>query len=117
MRDNEWELEYYPIPVITIKDLCDIGIDIDHIFIECNITKDHAMIIDWNSFLPSQFAVYGVNDYLQDIYNSSMTIESIYQRIKDCSEQELSIEFMLNYLEDCNKLIEIIHKIDQLKNN
>ena len=41
-RDNELFTELYPIPVLSIVNICDIGIDVEHIFIEGKLSKADA---------------------------------------------------------------------------
>lgn len=113
-KDNEWILEYYPILVVTVKDICDIGIDINHTFIECKMKKGKAIGFDWNLISDYKFEVYGVEDYLNDFYNSSLEINDITERIIQSNESEIGIEFEFRYLEEKSILLELIKKLESM---
>lgn len=38
--NDEWITKEYPIPVISVEHIGDIGIDIDHIFLEIVLTRE-----------------------------------------------------------------------------
>jgi len=49
-NDGNWVTEYFPIPVITVNSLCDIGIDLDFIFVETKMERERAITFDFSSF-------------------------------------------------------------------
>lgn len=110
-QDNEWCLEYYPIPVITVKDICDIGIDINHVFIECKIRRENTIEFDWNMLSEYDFEVFGVEDYLKDFYNSAMKLDEISERISLSNEHEIGIGFKFCYLDIIDNLLELIKRL------
>lgn len=116
-KDKEWAIEYYPIPVITIKDLCDIGIDIDHIFIEYKMSRDLAINFDWRKISIHQFEVYGVKDYLSDFYNATSSLETISTKISQSEEQEIAIAFKLGFLDNLSMVTNLIKLLHMIKEN
>ena len=104
-QDDEWALEYYPIPVITVKDICDIGLDMNHTFIECKMDRENALCFDFHKFNDYKFEVYGVEDYLNDFYNVSLDLDGLKNRILNSDEQEIGITLMFNYCEKIDKLM------------
>ena len=113
-KSKEWITEYYPIPVITIKNICDVGLDIDRTFIECKIKRKEAINFDWTVFLTTSFEVYGVNDYLIDFYNASLSSETISQKINQSNEQEIAVAFEFGYLEEKSTILQHIKKLEQV---
>ncbi|GAA4298017.1 hypothetical protein GCM10023142_37950 [Anaerocolumna aminovalerica] len=111
-KDNQWILEYYPIPLVTVKDICDIGIDINHIFIECKMKKEKIIGFEWKLISDYNFDVYGVEDYLNDFYNSSLKLDDITERIIHSNENEIGIEFQLRFLEEKSIILELIKKLE-----
>ena len=103
---DEWVTEEYPIPVITIEGIGDIGFDLNHIFYEIIISKEHALKIDFTQFDGVCFEVYGALDYLNDFYNNTMQISLIHERIHRSDEAEIGISFCFNEGVD-TKLMEI----------
>lgn len=106
--NNEWVLEYYPIPVITIKDICDVGFDINHTFIEFKLKREHAMKFDFSKLHLYKFEVYGINDFLIDFYNKNLDVSLISDRIKNSEEQEIGISLFFKYNENHNILMDAI---------
>ncbi|HZU87274.1 MAG TPA: DUF3201 domain-containing protein, partial [Anaerolineaceae bacterium] len=70
-----WVLEYYPIPVITVKDVCEIGLDMDHTFIECKLKREMALAFDFSFFNKYKYEVYGIEDFLNDFYNETLDFD------------------------------------------
>lgn len=113
-KDNQWYLEYFPIPVVTIKNICDIGIDINRIFVECKMKKEKAIGFDWKLITDYKFEVYGVEDYLNDFYNSSLKLDDISERINQSNENEIGIAFECSYLEEKSNLLELVNKLESM---
>ncbi len=113
-KNNGWITAYYPIPVISVKNVCDIGLDIDRTFIECKIKREEAIKFDWTVFLNNSFEVYGVKEYLTDFYNASLSLEALAQNISRSNEQEIAIAFEFGYLEEKSTLLKFIKKLSNL---
>lgn len=112
-KNGVWETEHYPIPVITIHEICDIGFDIDRTFVECKIKREKALEFQWKLLLDYRFEVYGAEDYLNDFYNESLSIESISLKITESMEQEIGITFHFGYLEDKSSLLELVKRLQE----
>jgi len=113
-KNSQWHVEYYPIPIVTIKNICDIGIDINRIFVECKISRETVVEFNWNNLLDYKFEVYGVKDYLHDFYNASLDLDSILVRILESDEDEIAIEIEMDLLEDKVKVLDIIRKLEAM---
>lgn len=116
IKDNNgnWVTEYFPIPVITIDSLCDIGIDLDFIFVETKMERERAITFDFSSFLPYKFEVYGVCEYLSDFYNDSMDINNIGHEIEQSKENQIGISFF--FKQDCHvdDIMELIYMLKSI---
>jgi len=99
-HNNNWIVEYFPIPVIDVNGICDIGIDLDHIFIEYKMLKQTALECDFNKLTKYKFEIYGVENYLNDFYNAEMDLNNINSRILESEEKELGISIFLD-IETC----------------
>ena len=91
--NNEWLIEQYPIPVITVKGFGDVGIDINHIFLEVIISRSQGLSFDFNKLRDYHFEVYGIDDFKMDFYNSKGSIATIHSKISDSEENEIGISF------------------------
>jgi len=95
-HNNNWLVEYFPIPVIDVNGICEIGIDLEHIFIEYKMLKQTALKYDFNKLTKYKFEVYGVENYLNDFYNAEMDLNDIKSRISESEEKEVGISIFLD---------------------
>lgn len=116
-KDTDFILEYFPIPVVTIKETIDIGIDLDHIFIEFRLKKEIALNFDFSLFKLYNFEVYGINDYLKDFYLDK-DIKNIPNLIEDSVEEEVGVSIYIdkenmdqNFIEAIDFVLEIFEKL------
>lgn len=111
-EENEFYVEQYPIPVFTINNIIDIGIDIDKIFFEFRFTRERALEFDFSVFEDLNFEVYGVDDYYDDFYYDDL--EEIHNNILSSSEVEIGVSIIFskdNILEDVIRTIELLMEV------
>lgn len=90
---GEYAADCFPIPVVSVEELCDIEIDIEGICITSKLTKENALTFDYSKVQCPRLEIYGVEDYLTDYYVSGDNLLDALQKIKECSEQELFYSF------------------------
>lgn len=106
-------IEFFPIPVITIEDIGEIGVDLDSIFLETTISKEKALNIDYDALIRKySIEVYGADDYLTDFYNSSMSSSDIKTRIQNSSETQIHIATYLSKDANVEKILKILLEIN-----
>ena len=108
-ENNEFYVEQYPIPVFTVNNILDIGIDIDKIFFEFRFTRERALEFDFSVFEDLYFEVYGVDDFYDDFYYD--VIEDIHNNILSSTETEVGVSIIIdkdNILEDIIKVIDLL---------
>jgi hypothetical protein len=113
---DEWFFEHYPIPVITVKNVCEIGFDLDQTFIECKLKRDAAIVFDFTRFYGFTFEVYGLTDYLHDFYNADQDIKDIHAKINKSDEKEIGVSLLFGYLESVEDIIQTVKKLKELLN-
>jgi hypothetical protein len=108
---GNWITEFYPIPVITVGSLCDIGIDVNLIFVETKMERSKAIKFNYSSLLPCKFEVYGIDEYLLDFYNEFMDVKDIGEKIGHSNEKQVGINF--TFMKDCSidDIILLINKL------
>lgn len=90
--NDKYLTEFFPIPVITVENIGEIGIDIDFIFFEATISKEKALNIDYDDLTDSySIEVYGADDYLHDFYNSNIPLSDVKTNIQKSSETQIHI--------------------------
>lgn len=91
--DGNWVRDAYPIPVISVKGLCDIEIQFDRISISTKRNRDDALAYSYGKLMEYEFDVYGVEDYLGDYYHPGQTLEELKDNIKASDEAEIGFSF------------------------
>jgi len=76
-------MNVYPIPVISVQDLCDIEIDLDNVCISTKLSKQNALSFNCDKVAHLEFEVFGVEDYLADYYLPGEEISTLLQKIKN----------------------------------
>ena len=95
---GEFVIEYFPIPVITLEGIGDVGVDLDAICLEVVLSKEKALCLDYRRLAESyRFEVYGVEDYLTDIYNAQIDLADIAANIESSGEARLCVCFHFDF--------------------
>ena len=98
--EGNYEMEYYPIPVISIIDYCDIEVGIDKLSISAKLSKVEAEVFDYSLLEKYEFEAYGVEHYLDDFYLKGSTIDEFINRVKVSNEQEIGFSFIFDDLDE-----------------
>lgn len=110
--NEEFFIEKYPIPVITVENEIDIGVDIHQVFFEIKLSRETALKFDFQILSSHIFEVYGVDDYLNDFHKDN--INEITQNIKNSSEKEIGVTVISNknnLLEETKSIISLLRSI------
>lgn len=91
--DGHYEIEFYPIPVISIAGLCDIEINVMDTTISTKLTKERAICFDYSQISGYTFEVYGVEDYLADYYAKGDSIKAMIGKIQMSDEKQIGFSF------------------------
>jgi len=95
--NGEWRVEAFPIPVISIENYGDLGIEIDSVFFEVVISRNHALDFDFHRLADTTFELYGAEMYTQDYYNQDMDLDGIRERIENSMEEAFGIQFYISF--------------------
>ena len=112
--DGSFATEYFPIPVIIIKGVGDadftssIGIEIDVIWFEVVLSKDILLKQDIEMLAREyKIEIYGVKDYLSDIFSADVNPVDIVPNVLCSSETHFCITFYLEQDVALNELVDI----------
>lgn len=103
--------EFFPIPVLSVKGVGDIGLNLDHIFIETTISKEKALNLQLDKFNDHNIEIYGVTDYLTDYYQPNLEIEVYKEKIQESNEKEFHFTIYLPQGISMDKIINVIFKL------
>lgn len=105
---DDFITEYFPIPVLSVKGVGDIGLSLGHIFIE---SKEKALNLQLNEFNDYKIEIYGVSDYLKDYYQPSLEIKEYKEKIDKSNEKEFHFTVYLPQGINIDKIIDMIFKL------
>ena len=90
---GNYEIDYFPIPVISVKGLCDVEIELNHISIATKLSRNRAISYNFEKIKSYNFEAYGVENYLDDFYLAGDTISSMIEKIKASKEENVFFSF------------------------
>lgn len=108
---GKYEMDYFPIPVISIVNYCDIEIGLNGISLTTKLKRTDAFNFDYNKLEDYRFEVYGVTDYLSDYYIEGNTIGDLVKNIQSSQEHEIGFSFKFDediHAEDLYKFVLLI---------
>ena len=108
---NDFVVEHFPIPVIFISNIGDIGIDIDSIWFELKISKDKALKLDYEDLINSyNINIYGADDFLNDFYHEKDDFALVKEKIRNSNETSICITFYFEKDTEIDKLVNVVEK-------
>ena len=110
---GNYEMEYFPIPVLTLKGVCDIEIELNQISVTTKLTRDNAISYDFIKFQSYNFEAYGVENYLDDFYLDGDTLSSMKDRIKSSNEQNVFFSFYFPFEVESSVVREFVELISK----
>ena len=93
--DGTWQMDYYPIPVISVKGYCDVEISPDGISVTTKKKRKDALDYSFEKLKDYSFEVFGVESYLDTFYRDGMTVAEMKENISRSEEREISFCFSL----------------------
>lgn len=110
---GEWRRDSYPIPVISIKNLCDIEIQFDHIAASTKLQRDAALAYSYDKIMAFEFEAFGVEDYLADFYHKGQTLQDLKTNIRHCNETEIGFSFVFPFASNGTVIFEFARLLKQ----
>lgn len=90
---GEYEMCYFPIPVVSVENLCDIEIDCDFVSVSSKLKREAALSYDYSKLEKYNFEVYGVESYLDDFYTKGQSFDTLVSNIEKSKEKEIGFSF------------------------
>ena len=108
---GNYQMDYFPIPVIEMKGVCDIEIDLNQVSITAKLTREQALSYDFEKVKSYNFEAYGVENYLDDFYTAGNTINAMIKKITKSNEESIFFSFYFPYETDPNGICEFVEFI------
>lgn len=98
--------EAFPIPVVEVRGLCDVEINLDCVSVTTKLRRDDALTHDYGTLANYEFEAYGADSYTSDFYLPGMTIAALKENIRQSPEQEVGFTFRFDFDIDGNAIYE-----------
>ncbi len=106
-------LQKYPIPIITIEGIGDIGFNLDEVFFEFFIDRNEIKKIDLKALIEEyRLEIYGGKNCLIDFYTPPQTEHDVIKQVLSSSEETIGIAV---YIQDLNIKSTYLHLCQLLK--
>ncbi len=106
--DGDWRREAFPIPVVTVKGVCDIEISFDGVSVSAKRKREAALEASYTDLLGYAFEAFGVSDYLCDFYQKGMPIAKLKSNIAQSSEREIGFAFPFSVDVEEAQILELV---------
>lgn len=107
-EDGSFSRDSYPIPVISVKGVCDMEIQFDRIDVSTKLKREKALTYSFDKMADYPFEAYGVEDYLGDYYHEGQSIQELRDNILDSEEKEIGFSFTFSFDAEGEKILEFV---------
>lgn len=94
--EGKYVMDFFPIPVVTVKGLCDIEIDLDKVSVSTKLRREVALNYSYEKLLGYEFEAYGVDEYLDDFYVKGNSYSELVENIASSKEKEIGFSFLFS---------------------
>lgn len=91
--EGKYVMDVFPIPVVMVKDLCDIEIDLDKVSVSTKLRREVALNYSYEKLSDYEFEAYGVEGDLDDFYVKGNTYAELVENITSSKEKEIGFSF------------------------
>ncbi len=95
--DGSFAMDHFPIPVVEVKGCCDIEINLDSVTVSARLRREDALSFSYEKLSEYEYEIYGVEDYLGDLYRPGMAAQELTENIRNTSEREISFSFRFDF--------------------
>lgn len=94
-EDGGWVRDSYPIPVVSVKGLCDVEISFTGITLTTKMRRTQAIEYSFAKLAKYDFEAYGVKDYLSSYRSKGESIQEFKKKLSNTKEREIFITFTI----------------------
>lgn len=95
--DEKRHLYDFPLPVVTVKGVCEMEISFDKIHICAKRTREDVLNYSFTKFSEYEFYAFGADDMDREFYRKGGTIEQMKKEVRACKEREVMFAFVIPY--------------------
>ena len=94
--EGKYVMDFFPIPVVMVKGLCDIEIDLDKVSVSTKLRREVALNYSYEKLSGYEFEAYGVDGYLDDFYVKGNSYSELVENIASSKETEIGFSFLFS---------------------
>lgn len=94
--EGTYVMDFFPIPVVTVKGLCDIEIDLDKVSVSTKLRREVALNYSYEKLSAYEFEAYGVDEHLDDCYVKGNSYSEFVDNIARSKEKEIGFLFLFS---------------------
>lgn len=112
-RDDKgsWRRDAYPIPVVSVKGLCDIEVQFTRLSVSTKLKREAALAYSFEQMKAYEFEAYGVEDFLSDYYHAGQTMRELKEKIKESAENEIGFSFSFPFKTDGTQMAAFVERL------
>ncbi len=107
-ENGGWKRDSYPIPVVSVRDYCDIEISFDELSVSTKLKRAKALEYPYEKILQYNFEAFGVEDYLITFYKKGMSLDELKANISKSGEREIGFAFTFPFDVEGNDIFEFV---------
>lgn len=95
----------YPIPVISVKGLCDVEISLDQVTVSTKRRRLDTLEYSFEKFECVPFECFRIESYLgEDYFNAQTSMEEFRTKMEKSQETSLGFSFLFGFDTDADAL-------------
>lgn len=107
--------DYYPLPVIEVKDVCDIVfLNENEVNVVCKLSKNKAINLDYKKLKNLDYSIYPTSDLYDDLYIKGMSEKELKDNIKNCKDKEIGFIFIIPFDMSNSNINKLVNKLKEL---
>lgn len=117
-RDDNYEYQHYPLPVIAIKGVGDIGVNLDKVWFEYFLDKHQALKVDYRQLI-ALYKFYKVEIYEgeacgEDFYQYGDSEDQIRDKILKSKTSKIGFALYIDKKQHIEHIIKLFDSVSQV---
>lgn len=107
-----WARESYPIPVITVKGLCDIELSFREMTVTAKLPTEELDHYAYDLLQTYPFEAFGTEEFLKDYARRGDSIHTLKKNLLGTKETSVTFSFPLSYNEPADLLFSLLSLLE-----
>ena len=104
---GEWILGSYPIPVVSVKGLCDIEIRFDSVFVSAKLKRSTALAHSFDKLSSFEFYACDDDDFFTFFHQPGQSVQDMKAHIRTSDARAVRFSFIFPFEVEGKQLFEL----------